>query len=241
MILFFILLLPLVSIITLSISKNINVIKFNPIITMGISLGIIIYFIFDQQIASNGNFDNLYINLYTLIPAFDVNMSFNIDRISILLLILSHLTIITAFFSTLNFNPISDSYEQKLIRHKQINVLISLISIGINGLIISNNLFVFFLFYEIAAIPIFLMISTFGYNLKREVSGPFTAILKFFNVGSKEYGSYKITIYLFVASILIFFGLAILGISSGCLRISSGLLGISQGCLRISKDFLWIS
>ena len=98
MILFFILLLPLVSIVTLSISKNINVIKFNPIITMGISLGIIIYFIFDQQIASNGNFDNLYINLYTLIPAFDVNMSFNIDRISILLLILSHLTIITAFF-----------------------------------------------------------------------------------------------------------------------------------------------
>ena len=159
MILFFILLLPLVSIVTLSISKNINVIKFNPIIMMGISLGIIIYFIFDQQIASNGNFDNLYINLYTLIPAFDVNMSFNIDRISILLLILSHLTIITAFFSTLNFNPISDSYEQKLIRHKQINVLISLISIGINGLIISNNLFVFFLFYEIAAIPIFLMIS----------------------------------------------------------------------------------
>ena len=61
MILFFILLLPLVSIITLSISKNINVIKFNPIIMMGISLGIIIYFIFDQQIASNGNFDNLYI------------------------------------------------------------------------------------------------------------------------------------------------------------------------------------
>ena len=221
MILFFILLLPLVSIVTLSISKNINVIKFNPIITMGISLGIIIYFIFDQQITSNGNFDNLYINLYTLIPAFDVNMSFNIDRISILLLILSHLTIITAFFSTLNFNPISDSYEQKLIRHKQINVLISLISIGINGLIISNNLFVFFLFYEIAAIPIFLMISTFGYNLKREVSGPFTAILKFFNVGSKEYGSYKITIYLFVASILIFFGLAILGISSGSFEISN--------------------
>ena len=67
-------------------------------------------------------------------------------------------------------------------------------------------------------IPIFLMISTFSYNLKREVSGPFSTILKFFNVGSKEYGSYKITIYLFVASILIFFGLAILGFPRDLLK-----------------------
>ena len=137
-------------------------------------------------------------------------MSFEITRMSILLLTLAHLTILTAFFSTIKISE----------RLLELNILISLISIGIYGLIISNNLFVFFLFYEIAAIPIFLMISNWGYNLKREISSPFKKILTSFGVGSKKYASYKITIYLFIASILIFFGLAMIAVNIGSFEIS---------------------
>ncbi len=216
---FFVLILPLISIITLCLNNNRNVIRYLPILISTLSLGIIFQFVFKNQLISESTFDSLYVNFYSLLPIFDVNMSFKIDRISVLLLFLSQITIITAFFSTLKIASNGQSLDESYTRLKQINIWISFISIGICGLIISSNLFVFFLFYEVAAVPIFLMISTWGYNLKREVSGPFQKILKHFNVGTREYGSYKITIYLFVASILIFFGLAILGISAGSFEI----------------------
>ena len=206
-----ILLLPIISIIGVSLlRKNSLLVKYLPISINILSLILLLGFIINEQLLINNSFDSLNINLYTLIEAFNINMSFEITRMSILLLILAHLTILTAFFSTIKISE----------RLLELNILISLISVGIYGLIISNNLFVFFLFYEIAAIPIFLMISNWGYNLKREISGPFNKILTSFGVGSKKYASYKITIYLFIASILIFFGLAMIAVNIGSFEIS---------------------
>jgi len=206
-----ILLLPIISIIGVSLlRKNSLLVKYLPISINILSLILLLGFITNEQLLINNSFDSLNINLYTLIEAFNINMSFEITRMSILLLTLAHLTILTAFFSTIKISE----------RLLELNILISLISIGIYGLIISNNLFVFFLFYEIAAIPIFLMISNWGYNLKREISGPFKKILTSFGVGSKKYASYKITIYLFIASILIFFGLAMIAVNIGSFEIS---------------------
>ena len=211
MFIFSILVLPIISILIMSISKRDILIKYVPILITTLSLLIVFQFIGTNDLINNSNFENLYVNFYTLVKSLDVNMSFEINRINVLFIFLSHITIITAFFSTIKVKS----------RLKQINILISLISIGIYGLILSSNLFVFFLFYEIAAIPIFLMISNWGYDLKREISGPFSKALNFFNVGSKNYGSYKITIYLFIASLLIFIGIAIIGSVSETFEISS--------------------
>jgi len=136
-----ILLLPIISIISISLlRKNILLVKYLPISINVFSLLLVLGFVMNEQLLINNSFDSLNINLYTLIEAFDINMSFEITRMSILLLILAHLTILTAFFSTIKISE----------RLLELNILISLISIGIYGLIISNNLFVFFLFYEIA-------------------------------------------------------------------------------------------
>ena len=143
-----ILLLPIISIIGVSLlRKNSLLVKYLPISINILSLILLLGFITNEQLLINNSFDSLNINLYTLIEAFNINMSFEITRMSILLLTLAHLTILTAFFSTIKISE----------RLLELNILISLISIGIYGLIISNNLFVFFLFYEIAAIPIFLI------------------------------------------------------------------------------------
>ena len=150
-------------------------------------------------------------------------MTFSITKISIVLLILSNITITTALFST---------YKIKK-RLNQINTLILIISIGIYGLIIADDLFIFFLFYEVAVVPMFLMITNWGYDLKREISGPFKRILSSLSVGTKSYGAYKITLYLLAGSLLIFLGLAILGISVGTFSIHEIL---NKNTLNMSKD-----
>ena len=80
------------------------------------------------------------------------------------------------------------------------------------------------------------MISTFGYLKKR--LGPFSTILKFLMLARN--GSYKITIYLFVASILIFFGLAILGFPRDLLKFLIYLV-IIQFLFWLAVDRFWYS
>jgi len=108
-----------------------------------------------------------------------------------------------------------------------------IISIGIYGLIIADDLFVFFLFYEIAVVPMFLIITNWGYDLKREVSGPFEGVLRSLSVGTKSYGAYKITLYLLVGSLLIFLGLGVLGINEGTFSINEI---ISRGSLKTNTN-----
>jgi len=79
----------------------------------------------------------------------------------------------------------------------------------------------------------FLMITNWGYDLKREISGPFKRILSSLSVGTKSYGAYKITLYLLAGSLLIFLGLAILGISEGTFSINEIL---NKNTINMSKD-----
>lgn len=204
-----ILLVPLIGALTINYySKNERIVKYFPlIVSFVVSLIIIIYSIFNNL--SHVSSFNQFITLYDIFPSLNVSMSFSITKISISLLFLSNIAIITALFSTLNLKK----------RVNEINSLILIISVGIYGLIISNDLFVFFLFYEIAVVPMFLMIMNWGYDLRREVSGPFKNILNSLNVGTKKYGAYKITLYLIAGSLMIFLGLAILGISAGTFSI----------------------
>ena len=135
-----ILLVPLIGALTINYySKNERIVKYFPlIVSFVVSLIIIIYSIFNNL--SHVSSFNQFITLYDIFPSLNVSMSFSITKISISLLFLSNIAIITALFSTLNLKK----------RVNEINSLILIISVGIYGLIISNDLFVFFLFYEIS-------------------------------------------------------------------------------------------
>ena len=196
-----------VSIIINSFKDKQQIVKYLPILSSFMTFFIISIFTYFSR--SNEYGDS--ITLYSLFPSLGISMSFISTNISIALLFLSNITITTALFSTLKT-------EKRL---NEINTLILLISVGIYWLILSDDLFVFFLFYEIAVVPMFLMIMNWGYNLEREVSGPFSKVLNYLAVGTKNYGAYKITMYLLFGSLLIFFGLAVIGISEGTFSISS--------------------
>ena len=168
-----------------------DIVKYLPIFSSLITLLIIIVYAGQNNLITKSTHEEL-IKLYDLFPSLNVSMSFSATKISIALLVLSNITIITALFSTLNI-------EKRL---NQINTLISIISVGIFGLILADDLFVFFVFYEIAVVPMFLIITNWGYSLEREVSGPFSKILNTLSVGTKNYGAYKITLYLLNGSML---------------------------------------
>lgn len=210
MLLLYILALPLIPILIINLfDKNLKIVKIIPIISSVITLFIILFYINSHNLTDVKSHLEI-VNLYPIYPELGINMSFSINKISVILLILANLTIMTALFSTTNIKK----------RLNQINTLILIISIGIYGLIIAEDLFVFFLFYEIAVVPMFLMITNWGYDLQREISGPFKKILTSLSVGTKSYGAYKITLYLLVGSLLIFMGIAIVGINANTFSIN---------------------
>ena len=92
MFIFSILVLPIISILIMSISKRDIVIKYVPILITTLSLLIVFQFIGANDLINNSNFENLYVNFYTLVKSLDVNMSFEINRINVLFIFLSHIT-----------------------------------------------------------------------------------------------------------------------------------------------------
>jgi NADH-quinone oxidoreductase subunit M len=223
MILLLILIVPLFAIILINFFvKESRYIKYIPLIASFGSLILIIYYCKVNHLLDTSTYFEL-IKLYEIFPKLGISMSFSISKVSIVLLVLSNITITTALFSTFKIKK----------RLSQINTLIMIISIGIYGLIIADDLFVFFLFYEIAVVPMFLIITNWGYDLKREVSGPFERVLRSLSVGTKSYGAYKITLYLLVGSLLIFLGLGVLGINEGTFSINEI---ISRGSLKTNTN-----
>jgi NADH-quinone oxidoreductase subunit M len=81
-------------------------------------------------------------------------------------------------------------------RTKEFFVLLLLLTTGVFGVFMAYNLFLFFLFYELAVLPMYLLIGIWG-------------------TGRKEYAAMKLTLYLMAGSALILAGILGLYFSSG--------------------------
>ncbi len=78
-------------------------------------------------------------------------------------------------------------------RNKDFFILFFTLVTGVFGTFLSLDLFFFFLFYELAVLPMYLLIGVWG------ASSVFPTFAR-----TKEYGAMKLTVYLVAASILIF-------------------------------------
>jgi NADH-quinone oxidoreductase subunit M len=79
-------------------------------------------------------------------------------------------------------------------------VLLLVLVAGVFGVFVAQDLFVFFLFYEIAVLPMYLLIGIWGTSHAVEARGPFAFVWKRFPVGGKEYAAMKLTLMLLVGS-----------------------------------------
>lgn len=117
-----------------------------------------------------------------------LNIEYNIgvDAISVLMMLLTGIVIFTGVLASWGVK------EQA----KEFFVLLNVLVAGVYGVFISFDLFTFFLFYEIAVLPMYLLIGLWG-------------------TGKKEYSAMKLTLMLVAGSALILGGILALYFESG--------------------------
>jgi len=149
---------------------------------------------------------------HTWFSILNINYQIGIDGISILMMLL---TAIVIFCGVLASWPIVNQPKEFFI---MLNVLVA----GVFGVFISLDLFTFFVFYEIAVLPMYLLIGLWG-------------------TGKKEYSAMKLTLMLVAGSALILAGILALYFESGNVTGTStfNLLTLSQ--IKFSAEFqYWV-
>ncbi|MBN2753537.1 MAG: NADH-quinone oxidoreductase subunit M [Candidatus Goldbacteria bacterium] len=112
------------------------------------------------------------------IPSIGVNYFMGVNGINVALVLLTGIIITAGILASWDLNN----------RPKEFFILLLTLTTGVYGVFMTYNLFLFFFFYEIAVLPMYLLIGIWG-------------------TGDKEYAAMKLTLYLLVGSALILAGL----------------------------------
>ena len=85
-------------------------------------------------------------------PALNIHYSVGVDGISVAMLLLSAIIVFTGTFASWRLQPLTKEYF----------LWFTFLSIGVFGFFISIDLFTMFMFYEVALIPMYLLIGILG-------------------------------------------------------------------------------
>ncbi len=125
-----------------------------------------------------------------LVPAYGIDLRLAVDGWGVALLVLTGVIIVAGVFASWHVEG----------RSKDFFILLLTLVAGVFGVFVAQDLFVFFLFYEIAVLPMYLLIGIWGSKGKVEPAGPFAFVWKRFDVGGREYAAMKLTLMLLVGS-----------------------------------------
>ena len=119
-------------------------------------------------------------------PSLHIAYSVGVDGISVVMLLLSAIIVFTGTFAS----------WQAMSNHKEYFLWFTLLSTGLFGFFISVDMFTMFMFYEVALIPMYLLIGVWG-------------------TGAKEYAAMKLTLMLMGGSALLIIGILAIYFFSG--------------------------
>ena len=119
-------------------------------------------------------------------PSLHIAYSVGVDGISVVMLLLSAIIVFTGTFAS----------WQAMSNHKEYFIWFTLLSTGVFGFFISVDMFTMFMFYEVALIPMYLLIGVWG-------------------TGAKEYAAMKLTLMLMGGSALLIIGILAIYFFSG--------------------------
>jgi NADH-quinone oxidoreductase subunit M len=142
---------------------------------------------------------------FALVPSFGIAYELGVDGISVVLVLLTAIIILAGVFA---------SWTVKT-RDQEFYALLLLLVTGVFGVFVSLDLFVFFLFYEIAVLPMYLLIGIWGSSGQVPPRGIFGWAYRRTGVGSKEYAAMKLTLYLLLGSAFILVGILALYVAAG--------------------------
>ena len=130
------------------------------------------------------------------IPGLGITYFVGVNGINVLLLLLTGVIITAGVLASWDV----------VHRQKEFFILLLTLTTGVFGVFMSWNLFLFFLFYEVAVLPMYLLIGIWG-------------------TGRKEYAAMKLTLYLMAGSALILAGILGLYFASGTHSFDLDVLG----------------
>lgn len=142
---------------------------------------------------------------YPLVPSLGVHLRLAQDGWSGALLLLTGVIIVAGVLASWTVSK----------RDKEYFVLLLVLVSGVFGVFVSQDLLVFFLFYEVAVLPMYLLIGIWGASHAVPAKGPFQAAWRTFSVGDKQYAAMKLTLMLLVGSAAIMAAIFALYLQAG--------------------------
>jgi len=152
---------------------------------------------------------------YPLLPSLGIHLDLGVDGWGVSLLLLTSIIICAGAFATWTMKE----------RDQEFYILLLALVGGVFGVFVSLDLFVFFLFYEIAVLPMYLLIGVWGSSKKVAEAGPFRWIFRLLDIGGKEYAAMKLTLMLLAGSAFILVGVLAMYKAAGLGTFSMEALG----------------
>ncbi len=137
-------------------------------------LAVALVFMYLAERKAGNTSEMLFAHTYTWFESLNITYSIGVDGISVAMIMLTAVIIFTGVFASWNVDFLSREFFISLI----------FLSSGVFGFFISLDLFTMFLFYEVAVIPMYLLIGIWG-------------------TGPKEYSAMKLTLMLMGGSALL--------------------------------------
>jgi NADH-quinone oxidoreductase subunit M len=168
-------------------------------------LSVFIYGAYDREAASFQFYEKL-----PLVPPLGISYEVAVDGMSLLMVLLTSIIILAGVFASWTVATRSQEFYA---------LLLALVT-GVYGVFVSLDLFVFFLFYELAVLPMYLLIGIWGSTGEVQPRGIFAWAYRETGVGTKEYAAMKLTLYLLFGSAFILVGIFALYVSAGAASFS---------------------
>jgi NADH-quinone oxidoreductase subunit M len=154
--------------------------------TFALILSVWMYFSYDQAAAGYQ-----FVERYNWLPALGISLHFGVDGMSAPLVLLTGVVMFTGvLISWGDEDPHVKAGIQD--RPREFFAFLFILASGVFGVFVSLDLFMLFFFYEIAVFPMYLLIAIWGW------------------VVTREYAAMKLTLYLFVGSVVSLVGVLVM-------------------------------
>jgi NADH-quinone oxidoreductase subunit M len=206
--------IPVLTMTGIVLVKDIRNVKIIAAAGMGLQLllSVLLVYLYVSARHAGNTAEMLFVKDIIWFKSLNIHYTVGVDGISVAMIALTSLVVFAGIFASWEVDFLTKEFFISLI----------LLASGVFGFFISLDLFTMFLFYELAVIPMYLLIGIWG-------SGP------------KEYSAMKLTLMLMGASSLILLG--ILGIyfnsAPGGGQLSFNILEISKVKIPMSAQYLF--
>ncbi len=172
--------IPILTVLALLFVKDLKQVRLISATGMFIELiqSVRLVFMYMAERASGNTSEMVFQKSYQWFESINIQYNVGVDGISVVMILLTGIIIFTGIFASWKVNYLAKEFFISLI----------VLSTGVFGFFISLDLFTMFLFYEVAVLPMYLLIGIWG-------------------TGNKEYSAMKLTLMLMGGSAFLLVGL----------------------------------